>query len=97
MMHHRKGKIFLQVEIDLLFQRRRLELQWFLFNGLKRLLQALLEDSGYIPRLAVLSDRLLRRLGVNGQGLIPLILGFSCITVAIITTRMMPTRRERPV
>lgn len=59
------------------------------------LLQALLEDSGYLPRLAVLADRLFRRVGLNGQGLIPLILGFSCVAAAVITTRMLPTRRER--
>jgi ferrous iron transport protein B len=59
------------------------------------LLQAVLEDSGYLPRLAVLLDRLLRWLGLNGQALISLVLGFSCITMAVITTRMLPTRKER--
>lgn len=59
------------------------------------LLQAILEDSGYLPRLAVLLDRLFRWLGLNGQSLIPLILGFSCITMAVITTRMLPTKKER--
>ena len=59
------------------------------------LLQAILEDSGYLPRLAVLLDRLFRWLGLNGQSLIPLVLGFSCITMAVITTRMLPTKKER--
>jgi len=59
------------------------------------LFQAVLEDSGYLPRLAVLADRALRRVGLNGQGLIPLILGFSCVAAAVITTRMLPTRKER--
>lgn len=59
------------------------------------LFQGVLEDSGYLPRLAVLLDRLFRWLGLNGQALIPLVLGFSCITMAIITTRMLPSRRER--
>jgi ferrous iron transport protein B len=59
------------------------------------LLQAVLEDSGYLPRLSVLLDRLFRGMGLNGQGLIPLVLGFSCVTMAIITTRMLPTRKER--
>ncbi|MFH2000420.1 MAG: nucleoside recognition domain-containing protein, partial [Planctomycetota bacterium] len=59
------------------------------------LLQAVLEDSGYLPRLAVLFDRLFRWLGLNGQSLIPLILGFSCVTMAVITTRMLPSRKER--
>lgn len=63
----------------------------FCFYGL----QAVLEDSGYLPRLGVLFDRLLRRLGLNGQGLIPMVLGLSCVTMAVITARMLPTRRER--
>ncbi len=61
------------------------------------LMQAVLEDSGYLPRLAVLLDRLFRKLGLNGQSLIPLVLGFSCVAMAIITTRMLPTRRERAI
>jgi len=61
------------------------------------LLQALLEDSGYLPRLAVLFNRLLNRIGLNGQGLIPLVLGFSCIAMAVITSRMLPTRKERNI
>jgi ferrous iron transport protein B len=59
------------------------------------LLQAVLEDSGYLPRLAVLFDKLLRWLGLNGRGLIPLVLSFSCVTMAVITTRSLPTRKER--
>ncbi len=59
------------------------------------LFQGVLEDSGYLPRLAVLLDRLFRWIGLNGQALIPLVLGFSCITMAIITTRILPSRRER--
>lgn len=59
------------------------------------LLQAILEDSGYLPRLAVLLDRVFRKVGLNGQSLIPLLLGFSCVTMAVITTRILPTKRER--
>jgi ferrous iron transport protein B len=59
------------------------------------LLQAVLEDSGYLPRLAVLFDRGFRWLGLNGQGLIPLVLGLSCTTMAIITTRTLPSKKER--
>jgi ferrous iron transport protein B len=59
--------------------------------------QAILEDSGYLPRLSVLFDRVFRWMGLNGQGLIPLVLGFSCVTMAVITTRMLPTRKERVV
>jgi ferrous iron transport protein B len=59
------------------------------------LLLSLLEDSGYMPRLAVLLDNTFRPLGLNGKGVIPLILGFGCVTMAVISTRMLPTRRER--
>ncbi len=60
-------------------------------------LQAVLEDSGYLPRLAVLFDRLFSRIGLNGQALIPLVLGFSCIAMSIITTRMLPSKKERNI
>ena len=59
------------------------------------MLQAVLEDSGYLPRLSVLFDRMFRWMGLNGQGLLPLVLGFSCVTMAVITTRMLPSRKER--
>lgn len=59
------------------------------------LLLALLEDSGYMPRLAVLLDNVFRPMGLNGKAVIPLILGFGCVTMAIISTRVLPTRRER--
>jgi len=54
-----------------------------------------LEDSGYLPRLSILLDRLLRKIGLNGKGILPLVLGFSCITMAILTTRVLETKRER--
>ncbi|MFC1586895.1 ferrous iron transport protein B [Planctomycetota bacterium] len=54
-----------------------------------------LEESGYLPRLSILLDRILRKIGLNGKGLLPLVLGFSCITMAILTTRMLETKRER--
>jgi ferrous iron transport protein B len=55
----------------------------------------LLEDSGYLSRLSVLMDRSLRHLGLTGQGIMPLVFGFSCITMAILATRMLKTRKER--
>jgi ferrous iron transport protein B len=58
-------------------------------------LQALLEDSGYMPRLAILFDRMLRRMGLNGQALIPLMLGFSCVAMSVLSARMLTTRKER--
>ncbi|HOC06225.1 MAG TPA: ferrous iron transporter B [Bacillota bacterium] len=59
------------------------------------LLLSLLEDSGYLPRLAVLLDNTFRPLGLNGKAVIPLILGFGCVTMAVISTRMLTTKRER--
>ncbi len=59
------------------------------------LFQAVLEDTGYFPRLSVLFDRVFRWMGLNGQGLIPLVLGLSCVTMALITTRMLPSQREK--
>jgi len=58
---------------------------------------AVLEDSGYLPRISVLLDRLLRLMGLNGKGVLPLVLGLSCVTMAIITTRMLETRKQRVI
>ncbi|MBE3582183.1 MAG: ferrous iron transporter B, partial [Thermoanaerobacteraceae bacterium] len=56
---------------------------------------SLLEDSGYLPRIAVLVDRVLMHLGMNGRGIIPLILGAGCVTAATITTRLLGNPREK--
>lgn len=56
---------------------------------------AILEDSGYLPRLAVLIDGLLSKIGMNGRAIIPLILGLGCVTMASVTTRLLSTRREK--
>ena len=56
---------------------------------------AILEDSGYLPRLAVLVDGLLSKIGMNGRAIIPLILGLGCVTMASVTTRLLNTRREK--
>lgn len=56
-----------------------------------------LEDSGYLPRIATLVDRTLAGLGLNGQAIIPLILGFGCVTMACITTRLLGSDRERRI
>ncbi len=58
---------------------------------------AVLEDSGYLPRLATLVDRLLNGIGLNGRAVIPLILGFGCVTMATITTRLLGTEREKRI
>lgn len=58
---------------------------------------ALFEDSGYLPRIATLVDRLLTGIGLNGRAVIPLILGFGCVTMASITTRLLSSERERRI
>jgi ferrous iron transport protein B len=54
-----------------------------------------LEDSGYLPRLAALSNRLFQRLGLNGKAVVPMVLGLGCVTMATLTTRVLETKRER--
>ena len=61
------------------------------------LMMSLLEDSGLLPRIAVLSVRTLSRVGLNGRAIIPLILGFGCVTMATMTTRLLGSRRERVI
>lgn len=61
------------------------------------LMLSLLEDSGYLPRLAALLDGALTKLGLNGRAVIPLILGFGCVTMAALTTRLLGSRRERTI
>lgn len=61
------------------------------------LLLALLEDCGYLPRLATLTDRALNTIGLNGRAIIPIILGFGCVTMATITTRLLGTEREKSI
>jgi ferrous iron transport protein B len=56
---------------------------------------SLMEDSGYLPRLAVMLNRLFRVLGLNGKAVLPMVLGLGCSTMAIMTTRILPTRKER--
>jgi len=58
---------------------------------------SLLEDSGVLPRLAVLTDRGLNRIGLNGRAVVPMIVGVGCVTMAVITTRMVGSKRERTI
>lgn len=58
---------------------------------------SLFEDSGYLPRIAALTDRALTGMGLNGRAIIPLILGFGCVTMASITTRLLSSDRERRI
>jgi ferrous iron transport protein B len=61
---------------------------FYLFFGL-------LEESGYLPRFSVLLHRLMKRIGLNGKGVIPLVMGFSCVTMALLTTRMLDSHKQR--
>lgn len=56
---------------------------------------SLLEDSGYLPRLAVMLNRTFKAMGLNGKAVLPMILGLGCDTMATVTTRILETRKER--
>ncbi len=59
------------------------------------LVLSLLEDIGYIPRLAILLDNLLHRVGLHGYAIIPVLLGFGCNVPGILATRVLESKRER--
>jgi len=54
-----------------------------------------LEDSGYLPRLAVMVNRLFNVMGLNGKAVLPMVLGLGCATMATLTTRILETKKER--
>ena len=54
-----------------------------------------LEEMGYLQRVSLLLDRVFQKIGLNGKGVLPLLMGFSCVTMAIMTTRSLDTKRER--
>ncbi len=56
-----------------------------------------LEDSGYLPRLAVMVDRVFKLMGLNGKAVLPMVLGLGCDTMATMTTRILETRKERVI
>jgi ferrous iron transport protein B len=58
---------------------------------------SLLEDSGYLPRLALLVDRVFKKIGLNGRAVIPMTLGFGCDTMATLVSRTLETNRERVI
>ncbi|UCG51147.1 MAG: ferrous iron transport protein B [Candidatus Latescibacterota bacterium] len=57
----------------------------------------LLEDSGYLPRLSVIADRAMRRMGLNGKAVLPMVLGLGCDTMATLTTRILDSKKERVI
>ncbi|MCG2714621.1 MAG: ferrous iron transporter B [Candidatus Omnitrophica bacterium] len=56
---------------------------------------AIIEDTGYLPRLALLIDRVFKKIGLTGRAVIPMVLGLGCSTMATMVTRTLPTKRER--
>ena len=56
---------------------------------------SLLEDSGYIARVAFVMDKLLRKLGLSGRSIVPLLIGFGCTVPAVMATRTLPSERDR--
>ncbi len=58
---------------------------------------SVLEDSGYLPRLAVMVNRVFKSMGLNGKAVLPMVLGLGCDTMATMTARIMETRKERVI
>ncbi|MCR4998946.1 MAG: ferrous iron transport protein B, partial [Lachnospiraceae bacterium] len=56
---------------------------------------SLLEDSGYMARVAFVMDKLLRRLGLSGRSIVPMLIGFGCTVPAVMATRTLPSDRDR--
>ncbi|KPK65441.1 MAG: iron transporter FeoB [Planctomycetes bacterium SM23_32] len=56
-----------------------------------------IEDVGYLPRLALLLDRVFKKLGLSGRAVIPMVLGFGCVTMATMVTRTLSSKRERMI
>ncbi|MBQ1476601.1 MAG: ferrous iron transport protein B [Erysipelotrichaceae bacterium] len=56
---------------------------------------SMLEDSGYIARVAFVMDKLLRKIGLSGRSIVPLLIGFGCTVPAVMSTRTLPSQRDR--
>jgi len=63
--------------------------------GILFLIMAILEDSGYMARVAYVMDKLMRRIGLHGKAFIPMILGFGCGVPAVMATRTLETKQDR--
>jgi len=61
---------------------------FFIFFGI-------LEDSGYLPRLTVMSNKIFKKMGLSGKAVLPMVLGLGCDTMATLTVRILETRKER--
>jgi ferrous iron transport protein B len=56
---------------------------------------SLMEDSGYIARVAFVMDKLLRKIGLSGRSIVPMLIGFGCTVPAVMATRTLPSERDR--
>jgi ferrous iron transport protein B len=56
-----------------------------------------MEDSGYLPRLAVMTNKLFKKMGLNGKAVLPMVLGLGCDTMATMTTRILETEKDRTI
>jgi len=57
----------------------------------------LMEDSGYLPRLAVMTNDIFKKMGLNGKAVLPMVLGLGCDTMATMTTRILDTEKDRTI
>jgi len=57
----------------------------------------LMEDSGYLPRLAVMTNQVFKKMGLNGKAILPMVLGLGCDTMATMTTRILETEKDRTI
>lgn len=56
---------------------------------------SLMEDSGYVARVAFFMDKLLRKIGLSGKSIVPMLIGFGCTVPAVMSTRTLPSERDR--
>ncbi|MDD7388100.1 MAG: ferrous iron transport protein B [Lachnospiraceae bacterium] len=56
---------------------------------------SLMEDSGYVARVAFFMDKLLRKIGLSGRSIVPMLIGFGCTVPAVMATRTLPSKRDR--
>lgn len=56
---------------------------------------SILEDSGYVARVAFFMDKLLRKIGLSGRSIVPMLIGFGCTVPAVMATRTLPSKRDR--
>jgi len=61
------------------------------------LIFGLMEDSGYLPRLAVMTNQVFKKMGLNGKAVLPMVLGLGCDTMATMTTRILDTEKDRTI